>query len=31
MDEIGVWAQIVYPNTAGFGGQRFGSLDDDPS
>ena len=28
MDEIGVWAQIVYPNTAGFGGQAFGSVDD---
>src|SRR4051794_20155982 len=28
MDEIGVWAQIVYPNAAGFGGQRFGSLTD---
>jgi uncharacterized protein len=28
MDEIGVWAQIVYPNAAGFGGQRFGGLDD---
>lgn len=23
MDEHGVWAQIVYPNTVGFGGQRF--------
>jgi predicted TIM-barrel fold metal-dependent hydrolase len=28
MDEVGVWAQIVYPNAAGFGGQRFGSLGD---
>jgi predicted TIM-barrel fold metal-dependent hydrolase len=28
MDEVGVWAQIVYPNAAGFGGQRFGSLQD---
>ena len=28
MDEIGVWAQIVYPNAAGFGGQRFGGLTD---
>ena len=28
MDEVGVWAQIVYPNTAGFGGQRFGDLED---
>jgi uncharacterized protein len=23
MDEHGVWAHIVYPNTVGFGGQRF--------
>ncbi len=23
MDEQGIWAQIVYPNTVGFGGQRF--------
>jgi uncharacterized protein len=23
MDELGVWAQILYPNTLGFGGQRF--------
>lgn len=23
MDEHGVWAQIVYPNSVGFGGQRF--------
>lgn len=28
MDELGIWAQIVYPNAAGFGGQRFGSLTD---
>ncbi len=28
MDEIGVWAQIVYPNAAGFGGQKFGQLAD---
>ncbi|HEX4016077.1 MAG TPA: amidohydrolase family protein [Frankiaceae bacterium] len=28
MDELGVWAQIVYPNAAGFGGQRFGQLTD---
>ena len=28
MDEVGVWAQIVYPNAAGFGGQRFGTIDD---
>ena len=23
MDELGIWAQIVYPNTFGFGGQKF--------
>lgn len=23
MDEHGIWAQIVYPNSVGFGGQRF--------
>ena len=23
MDEQGIWAQIVYPNTVGFGGQKF--------
>jgi predicted TIM-barrel fold metal-dependent hydrolase len=28
MDEVGVWAQIIYPNAAGFGGQRFGSITD---
>jgi predicted TIM-barrel fold metal-dependent hydrolase len=28
MNELGVWAQIIYPNAAGFGGQRFGGLDD---
>lgn len=28
MDELGVWAHIVYPNTAGFGGQRFGDIGD---
>lgn len=28
MDDVGVWAQIVYPNTAGFGGQAFGAVDD---
>jgi predicted TIM-barrel fold metal-dependent hydrolase len=28
MDEIGIYAQIVYPNAAGFGGQRFGGIDD---
>ncbi len=28
MDEVGVWAQIVYPNAAGFGGQKFSNLED---
>ena len=28
MDEVGIWAQIIYPNAAGFGGQRFGSITD---
>jgi len=28
MDEQGIWAEIVYPNTVGFGGQRFGALAD---
>lgn len=28
MDEQGIWAQIVYPNTFGFGGQRFISMED---
>ncbi len=28
MDEVGIYAQIVYPNAAGFGGQRFGAIDD---
>ena len=28
MDSVGVWAQVVYPNAAGFGGQRFGGLED---
>ncbi|WP_436778281.1 amidohydrolase family protein [Yinghuangia sp. YIM S09857] len=28
MDELGVWAHIVYPNVAGFGGQRFGEVTD---
>lgn len=29
MDEQGVWAQIVYPNTVGFGGQRFAHVPDE--
>ena len=28
MDEMGVWAQILYPNAAGFGAQRFGEIAD---
>ncbi len=28
MDDQGIWAQIVYPNTVGFGGQRFGQVAD---
>jgi predicted TIM-barrel fold metal-dependent hydrolase len=28
MDELGVWAHIIYPNAAGFGGQRFANIDD---
>ncbi len=28
MDEQGVWAHMVYPNTVGFGGQRFASVTD---
>lgn len=28
MDALGVWAQIVYPNTVGFGGQRFAKVAD---
>jgi predicted TIM-barrel fold metal-dependent hydrolase len=28
MDRLGVWAHIIYPNTAGFGGQRFGDITD---
>ena len=23
MDEHGIWAAVVYPNTVGFGGQKF--------
>ena len=23
MDELGIWAQVLYPNVAGFGSQRF--------
>ena len=28
MDEQRVWAEILYPNTVGFGGQGFGRVDD---
>jgi predicted TIM-barrel fold metal-dependent hydrolase len=28
MDEMGVWAQILYPNAAGFGAQQFGQVSD---
>jgi len=28
MDQIGVHAQIIYPNLAGFGSQKFGQVDD---
>jgi len=28
MDETGIWAQVIYPNIGGFGGQDFLKLDD---
>jgi predicted TIM-barrel fold metal-dependent hydrolase len=28
MDELGIWAQIVYPNVVGFGGQRLAQARD---
>ncbi len=28
MDEVGIYAQIVYPNVAGFGGQKFADVKD---
>ena len=28
LDEIGIWAQLLYPNVGGFGGQRFLRLGD---
>ncbi len=31
MDELGIHAQIVYPNVAGFGGQKFADVGDDES
>ena len=27
MDEVGIWAQVLYPNVAGFGSQKFLDLD----
>ena len=29
LDEAGIWAQVQYPNVAGFGSQRFLSIPDD--
>jgi predicted TIM-barrel fold metal-dependent hydrolase len=29
MDEVGIWAQVLYPNVGGFGSQNFLVLDDD--
>ncbi len=28
MDELGIYAQIIYPNSAGFGSQAFGKVED---
>ena len=28
LDSIGVWAQVMYPNVAGFGNQQFLALED---
>jgi uncharacterized protein len=28
MDDLGIWAQIVYPNVAGFGGQKLALVED---
>jgi uncharacterized protein len=28
LDDLGLWAQILYPNTAGFGAQKFGEVAD---
>ena len=28
MDELGIWAMVLYPNVGGFGNQVFGRLDD---
>jgi uncharacterized protein len=29
MDDVGIWAQVLYPNVAGFGSQRFLNIPDD--
>jgi len=29
MDDVGIWAQVLYPNVAGFGSQRFLNIRDD--
>jgi predicted TIM-barrel fold metal-dependent hydrolase len=29
MDDVGIWAQVLYPNVAGFGSQRFLRIPDD--
>jgi predicted TIM-barrel fold metal-dependent hydrolase len=28
MDDLGIWAQVVYPNVAGFGGQKLALVED---
>src|SRR5271154_2747285 len=28
LDEVGIWAQVLSPNVAGFGSQKFLSMDD---
>ena len=28
LDELGIYAQILYPNIAGFGAQKFGQVED---
>ncbi|MFM8303674.1 MAG: amidohydrolase family protein [Actinomycetota bacterium] len=28
LDELGLYAQVLYPNTAGFGAQKFGEIED---
>ncbi len=29
LDEAGIWSQVLYPNVAGFGSQRFLAIDDE--